>query len=793
MIKLRHLRCKLSQTMMNFWLLYSVLVFALLVIIGVPLYYGFFCILSNEANKTTTDILTRLNDTMDARMKELDRISLQISQNPDFIPFFMKQEGPYSVAAVNDLIRVRDTNDFIDDIAIYYTPESMDNDSGMMYSASGACTPETFFNCYYRYDKWDVNQLKTDTRNLLFPKMRPLENVQVDNSNKEEYMTYICPIIPGIKQNTRGVLLFLISKQRIDEMIGNSIIGTNGLICIYDAGGSPVYCMNHTGIRTVEIPKTFVSDQTSGISGRDISKNGNSFFQMTKGSSYNRWSYLCLLPRGCLMQKVYANLNLILYTLMIALLLGLVLAYLLSVKSYVPIRQLKRKLVAQEEAQGGYDDFKLISRSVDSLIKSNVGLMTRLSSQQTLVRMQVLQRLFFRRYHSEAEMEKLLMASEVELPFGYYNVMVFSIDNYRRFSTENGSSVQEMLRFGILNVMEELSQRSGCKGYGVDLPGDHIMALLLNHDVLKKNESLYETIGQNMIDFFKLNFSLTFTIGLGETCDTIDNIPECFAQSAAAVNERFVRGKERLIYYHELRRVPQPVYPYDDEKCLLEALRQGNALAMEKSVNDIVKHLLTGGSTADNARAILSSEANAVNQLLENMVVSLDGDIKSVMGCGQDTIGEWQAEMNNIALEATRKVLSIKESNNLMLKEQLMDWINLHYSDSEISLQSLAGKFGLSMGYITRFFKDQTGVSLMHYLDQVRMGYAEQLIGNSVLPLRDIIYQCGYFNETNFIRKFRAVYGQTPIQYRRSIQLRRNHQNDGDNSTGVESTADYNN
>ena len=100
-----------------------------------------------------------------------------------------------------------------------------------------------------------------------------------------------------------------------------------------------------------------------------------------------------------------------------------------------------------------------------------------------------------------------------------------------------------------------------------------------------------------------------------------------------------------------------------------------------------------------------------------------------------------------------------------------MSYIQEHYNDNNLSLQLFADRFGLSAGYITRFFKNQTGIPLMNYLDQVRLQQARQLLEETNLPVYEIVMRCGYLDETNFIRKFKRQHGLTPMQYRRSYHL----------------------
>jgi YesN/AraC family two-component response regulator len=111
-------------------------------------------------------------------------------------------------------------------------------------------------------------------------------------------------------------------------------------------------------------------------------------------------------------------------------------------------------------------------------------------------------------------------------------------------------------------------------------------------------------------------------------------------------------------------------------------------------------------------------------------------------------------------------VTNQKESRNVVLLEAMKAYIERKYMDHSLDLDSIAGKFGLSGSYATRFFKDQTGCSLMRYIDSLRMEETKRLLKSTEKTLKEIVEEVGYVDMTNFIRKFKKVEGVTPIQYR---------------------------
>jgi transcriptional regulator GlxA family with amidase domain len=73
-----------------------------------------------------------------------------------------------------------------------------------------------------------------------------------------------------------------------------------------------------------------------------------------------------------------------------------------------------------------------------------------------------------------------------------------------------------------------------------------------------------------------------------------------------------------------------------------------------------------------------------------------------------------------------------------------------------ISVQEMADMVYVSKSYLSRVFKRKTGVSLMEYLNSLRMEAAKTMLAASALNTEEIAYQTGYHSTKFFYRAFRA-------------------------------------
>ena len=84
----------------------------------------------------------------------------------------------------------------------------------------------------------------------------------------------------------------------------------------------------------------------------------------------------------------------------------------------------------------------------------------------------------------------------------------------------------------------------------------------------------------------------------------------------------------------------------------------------------------------------------------------------------------------------------------------------------ELNRELLAEAFYMSPDYISRIFRQKTGVKLMDYITQVRMKEARRLLQTTDLPIGEVAYASGYYNVAYFSKVFKIHNGETPAQYR---------------------------
>ena len=86
--------------------------------------------------------------------------------------------------------------------------------------------------------------------------------------------------------------------------------------------------------------------------------------------------------------------------------------------------------------------------------------------------------------------------------------------------------------------------------------------------------------------------------------------------------------------------------------------------------------------------------------------------------------------------------------------------------DLPASAAELARRAGYSVSHFSALFARRTGMSVTRYTTQLKMAKARELLTTTDLPVTEIARQVGYADRLYFSRRFHALHGLSPSQFR---------------------------
>lgn len=154
--------------------------------------------------------------------------------------------------------------------------------------------------------------------------------------------------------------------------------------------------------------------------------------------------------------------------------------------------------------------------------------------------------------------------------------------------------------------------------------------------------------------------------------------------------------------------------------------------------------------------------------------------LKNIVKESEQRLFQWQslakAHLTNLLIYLARhpqKNLSdtnaVSRSDRIMVSK-VMQIISKKYSDSSVTLKSVASSLFISKSYLGHIFKRATGKYFSDYIKEVRIRHVCRLLTETDKTIEQIAHECGMKDMQSFYRLFKAKIKMTPKQYRQKIK-----------------------
>lgn len=97
---------------------------------------------------------------------------------------------------------------------------------------------------------------------------------------------------------------------------------------------------------------------------------------------------------------------------------------------------------------------------------------------------------------------------------------------------------------------------------------------------------------------------------------------------------------------------------------------------------------------------------------------------------------------------------------------KIIQYINENYNHIN-DIEEVAEQFFISKFYLCRFFKKKLGISLVSYLNKIKIMEACRMIQGGETNLTEIAIKCGFNSSSYFCKVFKSEKGTSPTEYRK--------------------------
>jgi two-component system response regulator YesN len=240
------------------------------------------------------------------------------------------------------------------------------------------------------------------------------------------------------------------------------------------------------------------------------------------------------------------------------------------------------------------------------------------------------------------------------------------------------------------------------------------------------------------------------------------------SESLADIIEKIEQTiNKRFIHHGFYECISIPLKHSADLGLLEYALENGEGTVCRKIINDYIYR------TADSLSSIpgLSLLYREIILLIINKHVlhhipipeHFNAELSPFAICRYPSLEDLRSQLCGMTAEITQK--TAQEKNGYELITSICNYLKKNYKQN-ITLNTLADKFYVSPSYLSRRFKEKTGVTFVQYLEDIRMEKAGEYLSRSNAQITEISEQVGYGDPAYFSKVFKKKYLVSPRDYR---------------------------
>lgn len=112
---------------------------------------------------------------------------------------------------------------------------------------------------------------------------------------------------------------------------------------------------------------------------------------------------------------------------------------------------------------------------------------------------------------------------------------------------------------------------------------------------------------------------------------------------------------------------------------------------------------------------------------------------------------------------------SVNVTDMLYKMKLVKKYIDDHFADSTLSLETISSEFSYNKKYLSSAFKKQFKIGISEYMTTVRINHACVLMEQRYTSVKDIAFLCGFSDQMYFSRVFRKKMGVSPKEHMKTL------------------------
>lgn len=748
-------RKKLKKHISSFkWLLSYLCIFLVVTCATGYTYFQAQTIAKDNIEQYTLEMLTNARNLADSRLENVKRDIMKIASH-HLTRRILNMDDPtldsqmYTFKEYMSLLNTIDTpDDVYADFFLY-----SDRNGYVISSANGAMDIADYFRLNYPgrsdedYKNWKAGRIQCISKGKLYP----AETVCLNGKNSLVIPQTISVPLESKKKYQGSINALLLSDALFAGFADNGLSGSRFVL---DGSSQPIAVLAGKGsaIHELDLP-----DSPSGFYIQQLAGKKNIIVYARSLSS--DLIFVEVAPYSLVMNQVSQVRTMFFIAVLVCLFLCALISGIFIRRNVPPIAKLHEILSNTIGDENGHKSTaEYIQDSVQKILSENQTMQDSLQQQMVLIKASYLNRLLI----SGLEDEELALAlPHINLNCG---------ENYGVIILRMGPAVPSeayLRKLTIRQLLEPAADQIEIADVGADR-----LALVLSFS--SRDSELCMKTADHMIQRLKkelLPYQIYLNAFGGPLCRKPAELPYAYSM-ADQISQKSLYDGETPVTWYQNQTIDEEIffYPVEIEQLMLSNIRNGNLTQAAKTFKNIIQKNFQAAKINSSLEQLLISRIKAtlllaIDDVYSNTEKRVDA-INSVITLPEpiprESFEQFCIELIEGLCERVNK-RKIENENELI--QNIIQFIEKNYTNSEMSLLLVASQFQMSDSYLSTYFKKQTGENFVNYIEKKRLELSCEYLKAEKHTIEEISAMVGYTSVHSFRRAFKRHYGLTPTAY----------------------------
>lgn len=258
------------------------------------------------------------------------------------------------------------------------------------------------------------------------------------------------------------------------------------------------------------------------------------------------------------------------------------------------------------------------------------------------------------------------------------------------------------------------------------------------------------------------------TMGVDILRDDIGELKQACEGAVEALNGILTTGRGEVYFLEDkIGKTTTYYFPVNFREKLKRCLVKQEKDEIHILLFDVYKKNLDLEGTKEMYRALLDefhlAVIKTIREITELNTVHLNIEKYTGLATLQEIFDYYDAALLSVIDALAKQEEQAAEDSRL--EDDIISYLEAHYCDADLSLQSLTDRFNVSNKFLTILCKNRFEMTYLQYIQTKRIQKAAELLKEKRYTLAEIGDICGYTNPLTFRRNFKSIMGVNPSDY----------------------------